>query len=208
MKQEILKLNSGFFPIGVTNWKTAMVDIVSGAVFPVDVYYEVEEVDGREVTNLNKIESFNVVKTFEEWAKLPIRDVDEYVNSARASYRLPPIVVCANFNRIIWKRVVFPTKNNIWKRDNYTCGYTGTKLTREQLSIDHIIPSSRGGKNTWDNLITASKDINVWKSDRTPRECGLKLLWKPEKPANGMVFNFLRSEWEMFLDSGNYNQTT
>jgi len=44
--------------------------------------------------------------------------------------------------------------------------------------------------------------VNVWKSDRTPRECGLKLLWKPEKPNNGMVFDFLRKEWEIFLYGG------
>ena len=98
--------------------------------------------------------------------------------------------------------MVFPTKANIWKRDNYTCAYTGEKLTKETVSVDHIIPQSRGGKNTWENLITASKKINVFKDDRTPKEAGLKLLWKPEKPRNGLVFDFMRDEWRVFLEGG------
>jgi 5-methylcytosine-specific restriction endonuclease McrA len=198
MKQEILKLNAGYFPVGITNWKTAMVDIVSGAVHPVDVYYETDA-DGN--INKEKIEAFNTIRSFEEWANLPIREFDDYVNTAKTSIRLPPIVVCASFNKIIYKRVVFPTKSNIWKRDNYVCQYSGKKLTKEELSVDHILPSSRGGGNTWENLVTCDKDLNVWKSDRTPQECGLKLLSRPTKPSNGMVFSFVRKEWEMFVDS-------
>lgn len=198
MKQEVLKLNASYFPIGVSNWKSAMVDIISGAAFPVDVSYEAGS-DGK--IDKNKIEWLNVIRSFDEWKKMPIRDYDEYVSTPNSVYRLPNIVVCSTFNKIIFKKVLFPTKSNIWQRDNYMCGYTGEKLSRETVSIDHIIPKSRGGQNTWENLITASKEINVWKGDRTPKECGLKLLWKPSKPKNGMVFSFMRDEWKMFLDN-------
>jgi len=204
MKQEILKLNASFFPIGVANWKSVMVDIITGAAFPLDISYEVTE-DGK--VNTNKIEYFNVVRSFEEWSALPIREGDEYVNAVKSAYRLPPIAVCAKFNKIIHKRMVFPTKPNIWKRDNFTCQYSGKKLTKENLTVDHILPVSRGGKNTWENLVTCDKDLNVWKSNRTPKECGLKLLSNPMKPTNGMVFSFVRDEWKMFVDSGDHDNT-
>ena len=201
MKQEILKLNSNFYPVGVSNWKSAFVDIVSGAAFPLDVTYDTDE-NGK--IDKNKISSFQVIKTFKEWENLEIRDIDDYVNTSKKSFRLPPIIVCAKFNRILFKHAVFPTKTNIWKRDNYTCQYTGKKLTKEELSIDHILPSSRGGENTWENLVTCDRNLNVWKSDRTPKECGLKLLKKPTKPTNGMIFSFMRKEWEMFVDGGTH----
>lgn len=202
MKQDILKLNSGFFPIAVTSWKTAMTDIVSGSVHPIDVYYETGE-DGK--PDKNKIESFNVIRSFDEWSELPIREVDEFVHTAKRVYRIPPIVVCAKFNKIIQKRVFFPTKHNIWRRDQYVCQYTGKHLTKEDVSVDHIMPVSRGGQNTWENLVTCDKDVNVRKADRTPEECGLKLRNKPVRPSSkGTMFSFMRKEWEMFVDSGSY----
>lgn len=201
MKQQILKLNSNYYPIAVTDWKTAMVDIVSGSAFPIDIMYEL---DSSGTVNKNKIEWMNVVKKFSEWAEMPIREFDDYVNSPNKSYRLPSIIICSNFDKIIFKKVMFPTKANIWKRDNYTCAYTGEKLTKDTLSVDHIIPCSRNGPNSWENLITASKKINTWKGDRTPKECGLKLRWKPTRPNNGLIFDFMRDEWHMFISGGKF----
>lgn len=201
MKQEILKLNANYFPIAIANWKNVMVDIISGAVFPVDVSYETDE-SGK--INKDKIEWISVIRNIKDWENLPIREFDEYVNTPKTTYRLPSMVICANYNKIMHKKVLFPTKANIWKRDNYICQYTGKKLTKENLSVDHVLPSSRGGKNTWENLVTCDKQLNSWKSDRTPKECNLKLLAKPTKPSNGMVFSFMREEWEMFVDSGEF----
>jgi 5-methylcytosine-specific restriction endonuclease McrA len=195
-KQDVLKLNAMYIPLGVENWRKVFTDIVSGSAHPVDVtYYQNKhgEVD------LEKVESLTVVKDFDEWATLPVRPYDDYVNTPNRVFRVPPIVVYANFKHIIHKQMLFPTKNNIWKRDNYTCAYTGKKLTRDEVSVDHIIPKSRGGKNTWENLITAQKAINVFKADRTPQEAGLELLFKPYRPNNGFQTT-IRDEWKIFLD--------
>lgn len=200
-KQEILKLNAHMYPLGIAHWQKVMVDIIAGSAFPVDITYATGE-DGK--VDLLKIDSFNIIRDFNEWAELPIRDYDDFVTTPNNVYRLPPVAVCAKFSRIIHKHVVFPTKNNIWKRDNYTCGYTGVKLTRDTVSVDHIMPVSRGGENTWTNMITCDRELNTWKADRTPKEAGLKLLWQPHKPNNGMVFTFLRKEWEMFLSGGDF----
>ena len=202
MKQDVLRLNANFYPLNIGNWKKVFTDMVTGVAYPVDVYYD-EQPDGS--INLNKISTFNVIRSFDEWMDLPIRPYDEYVNTALKSYRIPPIVICANFDKIIHKRVMFPTKSNIWKRDNYTCQYTGKKLRKDELSVDHILPKSRGGENTWENLVTCDREINRQKDDRTPKEAGLSLLSHPIRPSNGMVFSFMRKEWEIFLDGGNFD---
>jgi hypothetical protein len=203
MKQEVLKLNKNYHPIGTENWRKIMTDIVSGAVFPIDVHYDEYE---NGTVNREKITFINVVKDFKEWATLPIRPYDETVKTPFMEIRMPTIVICANFDKILTKTAIFPTKSNIWKRDGFRCGYSGELLNKDQLSVDHILPKSRGGENTWENLITASKEINRFKDDRTPKEAGLKLLWVPTKPKTGKSFSFLRKEWEMFLDGGNYNE--
>lgn len=195
-KRPILKLNASFVPLGTSSWEDTIVNIFSGAAHPLDIWYAQNE-DG--TYDESTIETFVVIKNWKEWAKLPIRSVDDFVHTTSGPVRLPSVVVASRFNRVIYKSVQFPTKQNIFKRDKYTCGYTGRKLQKHELSVDHILPISRGGGNTWENLITASKEINTFKDNRLPHECGLKLLWKPEKPANGMVFDALREDWNMFL---------
>ena len=74
-----------------------------------------------------------------------------------------------------------PTRNLVMKRDNYTCAYCGAK---EGLTIDHIHPTSRGGQNTWDNLVTACNHCNSKKGNRTPTEAGMILKFIPKIPYN------------------------
>ena len=199
-KRQILKLNASFFPLGTSTWEDVLVNIFSGSAHPLDIYYAEKE-DGTHDESV--VEGFVVVKNWKDWCQLPIRSCDDYVHTTSGPVRLPSVVVCARFNKVIYKNVIFPTKQNIFKRDKYTCGYTGRKLQKHELSVDHILPQSRGGKNTWENLITCEKKTNTYKDNRTPEECGLKLLWKPVKPANGMnalVFEDMRSDWGMFIN--------
>jgi 5-methylcytosine-specific restriction endonuclease McrA len=195
-KRPILKLNANFFPLGTSTWEDTVVNIFSGSAHPLDIYYAEKE-NGEHDENV--VEGFTVVKNWKEWSKLPIRTCDDYVHTTSGPARLPSVVVCARFKRVIYKNVIFPTKQNIFKRDKYTCGYTGRKLQKHELSVDHILPQSRGGKNTWENLITCDKKVNTFKDNKMLEECGLKLLWKPVKPTNGMVFEALRTDWGMFI---------
>jgi 5-methylcytosine-specific restriction endonuclease McrA len=198
-KRPILKLNANFFPLGTSTWTDTIVNIFSGAAHPLDIEYGEDE-QGNHGVSL--VQGFSVVKNWKEWSKLNIRACDDYVHTTSGPVRLPSVVVCSKFNKVIYKRVQFPTKQNIYKRDDYICGYTGKKLQKHELSIDHILPISRGGGNTWENLITCDKQVNNFKDNRLPQECGLKLLWKPERPKNGMVFDALREDWEMFVKAG------
>lgn len=75
------------------------------------------------------------------------------------------------------------SKKNIFLRDQNKCGYCHKLLSNKDLTVDHIIPSSRGGKNTWDNLITACVSCNRKKGDRTPEEARMNLI-RPKSPKN------------------------
>jgi len=112
--------------------------------------------------------------------------VEEYentlVHSAHASYRLPSVVA-------LNKMVPLPdyaalSRNNIYLRDGYTCQYTGIKYPANELTLDHIIPRSKGGKSTWTNLVTCSKNVNFKKADKTLKESGYKLIRKPYVPTS------------------------
>lgn len=195
-KRPILKLNRSWFPIATCEWQDVITDIFSGAVNPVDIQYSSDD-DGN--IDTNSVDGFSVVKDWAAWAELEVRDCDDFIHTSHGVVRLPAVVICSSFNRVIHKKVSFPTKHNIYKRDNFTCVYTGKKLAKNELSIDHVLPQSRGGGNTWENLVCCDRELNTFKDNRTPSECGLKLLYKPFKPTNGMVFDSIRDEWQEFL---------
>ena len=91
-----------------------------------------------------------------------------------------------------------PTRTLIYKRDNHTCCYCGST---KNLTIDHILPTSRGGKNTWENLVASCMKCNSHKGDRTPEEWGRQLNKTPSAPYNKMVLTIKTSsvaEWKEY----------
>lgn len=80
-------------------------------------------------------------------------------------------------------RFVKYSRQSVLQRDGMTCAYCGGKFRQADLSIDHIVPRAQGGKNTWDNVITACKSCNHRKADRTPAQAKMELLFKPRKPS-------------------------
>ncbi|MDQ7029434.1 MAG: HNH endonuclease [Ardenticatenia bacterium] len=74
------------------------------------------------------------------------------------------------------------TRRNILLRDNYTCQYCGRRPGKEHLTIDHVVPRSRGGEHSWENLVAACAPCNRRKGNRLPHEAGVRLLRKPFKP--------------------------
>jgi 5-methylcytosine-specific restriction endonuclease McrA len=193
---KILVLNKCYFPIGVEGIEKTFGNIFSGSVTPLDISYEVDSYGN---TDFESVEYFSAVKGAEEWLKLPIRSYDNFLQTSRGPVRIPEVVVCSNYDKIVFSRVQFPTKHNIYKRDNFTCVYTGQKLTKEALSIDHVIPRSKGGTDTWENLVTCDRLLNSRKGSQTLAEAKLKLRYKPYKPDNGMIFDTFKDEWSIFL---------
>ena len=88
-------------------------------------------------------------------------------------------------------------RKRLYRRDDGQCVYCGNK---KGLTIDHVLPKSRGGKNTWTNLVTCCSPCNIKKGNRTPEEAGMKLRKKPYEPS---IFSFVLSSdveelWEDF----------
>ena len=90
------------------------------------------------------------------------------------AYQIPKTIVLKKYVKLP-DRMYRPNRRNIFLRDNYSCAYCEKQLNAEELSIDHILPKSRGGKETWENLVTSCKTCNCFKGDRTPEEAGMTI---------------------------------
>jgi 5-methylcytosine-specific restriction endonuclease McrA len=120
---------------------------------------------------------------------LLLKEKAELVEAAEAmlrseSFSLPvPLVIRLVYFVKIPRRISLPvTRRGVLSRDHYTCQYCGATPSRKNLTVDHVIPRSRGGKTTWENVVTACDKCNGRKGNRTPAEAGLKLLTQPERP--------------------------
>jgi 5-methylcytosine-specific restriction endonuclease McrA len=101
-----------------------------------------------------------------------------YLHSARFSYRVPSVIRLREFRRIPRQSRALSRKN-ILLRDRYTCQFCGDLFPAVELTLDHVIPRSRGGRTDWDNLVACCHRCNNVKGDRLPEEAGLKLLRVP-----------------------------
>jgi len=108
-----------------------------------------------------------------------VKNTELSIRSVSVTIKIPVVI------RLLYKTVkkyvpsVKYSRKNIHARDDYTCQYCGVK---KQLSVDHIVPVSKGGKSTWENTITACQKCNSKKGNRSPEEVGMILRKKPTKP--------------------------
>jgi 5-methylcytosine-specific restriction endonuclease McrA len=103
------------------------------------------------------------------------------------------------FVRVPYKKIILSRKN-ILRRDNHKCQYCGSTVN---LTVDHIIPKSKGGEDTWENLVTACIRCNNRKGDRTPEESKMCLISRPKKPSHiTFIKNFVGAiddGWKPYL---------
>jgi len=110
-----------------------------------------------------------------------IEEYDHDIRSTSMVIKMPAVVRLLSAFKRHKKKVKF-SRINIFGRDNYKCQYCGTKEKMSDLTYDHVIPKSRGGKTTWKNIVTCCYDCNSKKRDRTPNESGMHLKCKPSQP--------------------------
>jgi len=97
-----------------------------------------------------------------------------------------------NYKSSLYLRSKNPSRNGIYKRDRYECQYCSSKA---DLTIDHILPKSRGGGNIWENVVTCCHKCNNKKGNKTPEEIGFKLKSTPKAPPISLPSEF----WSSFL---------
>jgi 5-methylcytosine-specific restriction endonuclease McrA len=155
---------------------------------------------GLEIEGENHIRPVN----WDEWITLPIREQDNAVQTVRGPIRVPTVIVAVNYAKVPKKRPKLSARN-IRERDGNRCQYTGAFLRPDEGSLDHVVPRSRGGRDTWENLVWSAKTVNQRKADRLPHEAGLKLLSVPRAPKELPASALLRNahgvaEWRLFLN--------
>ena len=193
----VLELNANWFPITLKTPKKVFENFSSGNLIGLDITYSDEDI---EAENYDTPLDMSPLK-WDDWIKLPVRDYDFSIRTSKMEIRIPNIVICANF-RDIPNQSPKLSKRNIMLRDNYTCQFTGQKYPKNELNIDHLTPKSKGGKNTWENLVTCHKKINTRKGDLSLNEAGLSLIKKPRQPSTSGLFfadKVRDPKWEIFM---------
>lgn len=117
-----------------------------------------------------------------DWVQLPIRDFDFVVHTPRAAVRVPTVIISTQYERMP-VRVPRVTRQAIFERDGGVCQYTGERVGKGGGNLDHVVPRDRGGRDTFENLVWAKREINSLKANRLPHEAGLRLLRRPKAPA-------------------------
>ena len=198
-----LVLNSGWLPIGITSYKKALIclnsdnagNLVSKAL---DINYKLI---GDNTWDFEQVESINPL-SFDEWIKLPVRPFDSFVKTINKTIRLPTVIVSLGFSKMPLRQMK-PTRKAILERDNYICQYSGVKLPKNALSVDHIQPKSKSGKEDWLNLVACDKSINAKKGNKSNEEAGLTLIKAPKKPlplpASALIREIKHKDWTLFI---------
>jgi 5-methylcytosine-specific restriction endonuclease McrA len=122
-----------------------------------------------------------VVLLLKEKAEL-IEAAEAKLRSENLSFPVPLVIRLVYFVKIP-RRIALPvTRRGVLSRDHYTCQYCGATPPRKHLTVDHVLPRSRGGKTTWENVAAACEKCNGRKGNRTPAEANMKLLTQPKRP--------------------------
>ena len=117
-------------------------------------------------------------------------------------FPLPTVIRLRAYVKIPYKEISL-SRRNVLHRDNYTCQYCGER--RHDLTIDHVVPRSKGGTDSWENVVAACLKCNVRKGDRTPREADLLLKIVPRKPFSHVQFEISKHShsseyhWQKYL---------
>ena len=190
-RYDTLILNRLYIPIHIVSWKRSVSLLYQGLAKSLDqdlIPYE-----------------------YEEWIKyttLPTFDETFYnfVHSSTVTLAVPDILVLKEYDRLPRRDVKY-SRENLFQRDGQKCAYCGKKFKRDELTVDHILPRSKGGDNSWKNLITSCKKCNNIKADRTPMDAGMPLLFKATEPRWSNSFSKIanrpdiRPNWSKFLDA-------
>jgi len=116
-------------------------------------------------------------------------------------FLVPKVIVLSSYEKLPQRSVRF-SRTHLFLRDQYTCQYCGREEPKANLNLDHVLPRSRGGKSSWENLVTSCHPCNRKKGNLTPQEAGMPLLSKPKKPAGTfgiLSHKKIHQSWTPFL---------
>lgn len=112
-----------------------------------------------------------------------LEEYDELISSTSITVPMPAVVRLRRHVAGVRRGVKF-SRSNVFSRDGYQCQYCGSKKPRSELSFDHVLPRTHGGRTGWENIVTACRPCNLKKRNRTPEQAGMGLLRPPVRPAS------------------------
>ncbi len=129
---------------------------------------------------------------------------NDWVSTVNFYVAVPRIIRLLFYDRLPRNEVKF-NRRNIFARDRSRCQYCGKRFASSELSLDHVIPRSMGGRSVWENVVCACTSCNAKKGGRTPKQAGMSLIRTPVKPKrNPLVHIHLGHQryrsWKQFLD--------
>lgn len=134
-------------------------------------------------------------------ADLVEESMDRKIRSVSEELGAPIVVRLRRMVKVPYRRSVPLTRRALFTRDNHECAYCG--VTRVGLTIDHILPRSRGGEHRWENVAASCVPCNHRKADKTPQEAGMPLRIKPYVPTGSkalmVVVGYVDEEWKAYL---------
>lgn len=130
---------------------------------------------------------------------------EDWIRSVNFEIQVPRVLRLLYYDRVPKQRVRL-NRRNLFARDGNRCQYCGHLFVTSELSIDHVVPSCRGGETTWENVVCACVKCNVRKGGRTPQEAGMKLYRTPVRPKRSPLLaiklgNPKYASWKTFLDA-------
>ncbi len=184
LNTKVLVLNRFYFPVHVTSLRRAFSLLYQGIAKAVD----------------NEYQTFD----FESWSALSASLHDETIGLVGQAIKVPRVILLVAYDRVPKRRVRF-SRFNVFARDNNTCQYCGNRLPRSELNLDHVIPRSKGGTSSWDNVVCSCFACNRKKGGLLLKETPLRLIKKPVQPewTPFMIetFSFKRyREWLPYLN--------
>lgn len=184
LNQSVLVLNRSWLAVHVCDVRRALGLLVLGLARVVTEEFETHD--------------------FQSWCDLSRFAQANYLRTPRFKLLVPEIIVLTEYNAVPPRRVKL-SRRNIFERDRYTCQYCGSVPPRSELSIDHVVPRSRGGTTTWRNVVLACTDCNTHKRDLLPREAGMRPRRPPQeppwRPGAGLRVAAHRRSWQRFVDA-------
>lgn len=146
----------------------------------------------------------NETLDFDSWMELEVAESEAAIRSVRKGVRIPEIIVLTRYRGVQLRTPSF-SRRNLMRRDRHQCQYCGINPGTHELSIDHVMPRSRGGRSTWENCVLACRRCNRKKRNRTPGQAGMLLLREPRAPRWSPFVEVprthLRPSWERFVDA-------
>jgi 5-methylcytosine-specific restriction endonuclease McrA len=183
----VLVVNRFFQPVQITSARRAFLLLFGGAALAIDESGDMHD--------------------FPAWRRLPVRAHDDELPVVGGKLRVPRVLHLRRYERMR-RPVIRLTRKNVMLRDAHQCQYCARRPPVRDLNIDHVVPRSRGGEDSWENLVTACRVCNLHKGRRTPDEASMRLLRAPSAPRWSATAQILlgapRSfeEWGPFLKAG------